>query len=77
MTRTDDGYELSTGRKIYANGGFVGINEELDVREGYDGNMYEYNAGQLTPAEQAEICDFMIGLWQERKAIVAPELPEE
>jgi hypothetical protein len=60
-------YELSTGRKIYANGGIVGINTELEVYEGYDGIVREFTE-RLTPEEQDEFCDFMIALWQERKS---------
>ena len=31
--------ELSTGKKIYANCGIVGISDDLGVYDGYDGNI--------------------------------------
>lgn len=80
MRKVDDHhYELSSGKKIYAHGGIVGINSELEVHDGYDGHFgrlfeasYDFDeeeeARRLTEQEHDEICDFMIDLWQQRKA---------
>ncbi len=72
-------YTLSSGRRIYANGGYLGINEDLSVHEGYDGTVIDFYSQEylteigfekepLTASEQDEICDFMIDLWTKRKA---------
>lgn len=83
-----DGQDLvfSTGRKIYANNGVVGINDELEVREGYDGYIQgawdndgiNGERSPWTPAKQAELCDYMIDIWQKRKTKLAlPQLEED
>lgn len=74
---------LSTGKKIYANCGYVGINAEGELSEGYDGcpldgdfeEGYAQAPGdqQLTPADLAELADYMLGLWQRFKERAATE----
>lgn len=64
-----------TGRELDANGGIIGICEDLDVSEGYDSSIYtekpdwieaeDYNG--LTTAEQIELADVMIDRWQRFK----------
>jgi hypothetical protein len=69
-----DGYTLSSGRRLYASRGIVGINPEMEVYEGYDGKIYTgpsyYPAA--TPGwsheEKCELADFMISLWTKFKA---------
>lgn len=70
MKYNDGNYILSTGRDIYANCGFIGINNEMELSEGYDGGFtmpeddwieFEY---RLTNAECVEIAEYMIGQWQ-------------
>jgi hypothetical protein len=72
-----DGVRLSTGKEIYANHGYVGINERGELSEGYDGDIGfgDFEAGyddndpyELTPAERHELADYVIGLWQRYKA---------
>ena len=71
MKRTENGYTLSTGRKIDAHDGILGIcPEDSGLFNGYDDRNYfglddddEY--GQLTPEERSEIASFMSALWLE------------
>lgn len=75
-----DAYELSTGRIVDANSGAIGIDNELNVSEGYDGGIYpspdELTDGPAgldpeqvwTQAEREELADYMIGLWTRWKA---------
>lgn len=65
-----DEYTLSTGRRFYANCGILGINHELHVYDGYDGEFYaennlpdNYTEG-WTAAERKEIADEMVRRWQ-------------
>lgn len=80
MTRTKDGYQLSTGREIYANRGILGItpDDPLVCSEGYAGGVYVSESDEdclkdeepkLTREERAEIADYMIALWQQFKAV--------
>lgn len=79
MNRIDsDTYELSTGRRIQANRGILGLTpdklrpHESRLTEGYDGPVWE-GAQQrgpaddpgdiLTPAERLEIAEHQIKLW--------------
>ncbi len=57
-----DGDDLifNTGRKVYANNGIVGINEQLRISEGYDGGFEE---NRLTEEERLELAAYMIDLW--------------
>jgi hypothetical protein len=49
----DDSVVFSSGRSIYANRGIVGINDSLEVYEGYDGPIF-------SPVEEPEIDDLSI-----------------
>ena len=71
----------STGREAYANCGFVGINDDLELSYGYDGIFVPYltkidivqNKDSLfakapwTPQERTEIANYMIDLWTKFK----------
>lgn len=62
----------STGLELYANGGKIGINPDLETSEGYDGNFNkgwgdDFHDIPFTQAEREELGDFMIGLWQKFK----------
>lgn len=66
MTNSDDGFVLSSGREVYANGGIVGLTvfdayEGLDTFYGYDGGL---SLDNWTPAERVELADHMIARWQ-------------
>ena len=79
MIATEDGYQLSSGRKIYANKGIIGIDPDWGVFEGYDGYIDEAKLGYawldydpaiggrlpFTQAEALELADFMLRRWQE------------
>ena len=71
-----DWYELSTGKRFYANFGVIGIGErdgKCFIREGYDGRImelerddpdgWEEDAFDLTPAERQEIAAYMAERW--------------
>ncbi|MGA2412382.1 MAG: hypothetical protein ABSG46_18605 [Candidatus Binataceae bacterium] len=60
-----DTIRLSTGTEIYANRGFVGISENMELSEGYDGCI---DADHLTLEERHELADYMISLWQRWRA---------
>jgi hypothetical protein len=62
-------YVLSTGTRVYANRGFLGLNPDLDCAQGYDGSV-EYgdlsdHDAQFTPEERREIAAHMVTQWQE------------
>lgn len=82
MTRIDrDTYELSTGRRFYANRGILGLDPDpyeddwqSRLTGGYDQSIDEGRpsagehgdpAGILTPAERREIAEYQIKLWAE------------
>lgn len=68
-------FELSTGRRFGANCGIVGIVQRKGgnwrITEGYDGDIYgcapdewtDDDADRWTPAERAELADYMIEQW--------------
>lgn len=64
---------FSTGKELYANAGILGINSSLEVSEGSDGDFFTgmvipgIDEGTLNKAEQIELSDFMIGLWNQFK----------
>lgn len=71
-----DGIMLSTGKGIYANCGYMGINELGELSEGYDGHICggDFEAGydshdhyELTTAERIELADYVISLWLKYK----------
>ena len=55
-----------SGKKFSANCHIIGINHELELHEGYDGSLGEYEI-DFTPEEKRELADFMLGLWQKFK----------
>lgn len=65
MKRADDThYELSTGRKLYAYDGVIGLSPgKQELFEGWDGWLGE-TGGRLTDAEKREIAEFMIAEWR-------------
>lgn len=54
-------FELSTGKKFYANRGILGLSEDGDITEGYDGGFDER---KFNKAERKEIAEYMINLWK-------------
>lgn len=72
MNRIDrDTYELSTGRRLRANCGILGLDPDggecpADSRltHGYDDIVSE-GATEMTPAERREIAECQIKLWAE------------
>lgn len=64
-------FVLSTGKEFSANRLIIGINPDLDVFEGYDGDLQDwfidddFSAGpQFTYNERIEISLCMINLWR-------------
>jgi hypothetical protein len=64
---------LSTGTVLTPNAGYVGINDELRVCEGYDNDIHpqlrqdwmdDEDGPFLTPTEQIELGLLMIERWQ-------------
>ena len=60
MRYNKDKYVLSTGKTFYSNNGIIGIDNHLDVHEGYDGGI---DTDEFTQEEKNEIADYMIDLW--------------
>lgn len=60
-----DEYILDSGRKIYANNGILGIDNELRAHEGYDG--FIGGPDKFTAEERREISDYAIALWERFK----------
>ncbi len=61
--RADDEYELSTGKRIYANRGILGLGVSADgLSEGYDGSVG--TKADFTDAERREMADEMIARWE-------------
>lgn len=79
MNRIDrDTYELSTGRRIYANRGILGLDPDpgdcpADSRltHGYDDEVSEGKT-ELTPAERREIAEYQIKRWAEWAGLADP-----
>jgi len=69
----DDSILFSTGKKLYANKGIVGISEykedfdggkiRICITEGYDGGFGEKEDG-LTRKERKELANWAISLWR-------------
>ena len=60
----DQEYELSTGKRFYAHGATLGMDENVDaVSEGHDGGVG--NKEDFTLAERREMADVMIARWQQ------------
>lgn len=73
---TRNGIEIAvfeSGKEAYTNCGIIGIDEELEVSEGYDGAFEDWNSNEpFTAAERAELADYMIALWSRFK-LALPE----
>jgi hypothetical protein len=82
-----DEIRLGSGRVLSANRGLISINANLEIAEGYDGDLpdvtrHEWQddsdwatADKLSAAEQIELADRMIALWQafrDRAAVTSP-----
>ena len=59
--RNDRAVFLCTGRVVYAHCGIIGLCEDMEVSEGYDGDFSD--GEQLVGAEREELADYMIALW--------------
>lgn len=64
----DSTYTLTTGRRVYANRGILGIDEQGSVSEGYDGGVelerdWDDTFQSWTPEERTELADEMIRRW--------------
>lgn len=57
-------YEFTTGTKLRANCGYIGLNPFFTISEGYDGEM---DADNFTRLEMIEMAEYMIELWREFK----------
>ena len=57
----EDVLELSSGKRLFANRGILGISPAGEISEGYDGGVYD----EFTPEERAELAEYMIGLWRQ------------
>ena len=66
--------ELNSGKSFTAYAGILGLGEDLELREGYDGHVDEdeadpphefaaYVRPRFTSAERREIAEYMIALW--------------
>ena len=57
---------LLSGTKIYASNGLISINEDLEIRQGYDGILadHEYVAVEhWTVADRLDLAKMMIDRW--------------
>ena len=76
MEYKGDCYVLSSGRKVYANGGIIGLTplDIMEISEGYDGTVYlpGYNKHEdpWSDEDQMEVSVYMRDLWQRRIAIL-------
>lgn len=52
---------FSSGRKVYANNGIIGLSPDLRVSEGYDGGFDE----DLTLYERVELGKYMVDKWMQ------------
>lgn len=66
---------FSTGKRMSANCGVIGISPKGGVTEGWDGGFFDPEAAakwdedpELTPSECVELADYMIERWQEFRA---------
>lgn len=66
-----DTITFSSGNTAYANCGIIGINDELNIFEGYDGSIdwptSDWKTTKLTADDMRELADYMIVLWQRFK----------
>ena len=80
MKLDNDEYVLSSGRRLYAHFGIIGINPELKIYEGYGGGMpcpYQIKKGNLTVDDMRELADYMISLWGQFRITLKQETANE
>jgi hypothetical protein len=71
---------FSTGKRIYAFDGIIGIDDELDPSYGSDGGIeiFDWEDGRvvisLSHAERRELADYAIALWQKFAALTDEEI---
>jgi hypothetical protein len=76
-------YTLSTGRRVYANRGILGITPDAEhLSEGYDGGVtiaceWDEDFVPWTPEERAEVADEMIRRWTAFKDAARPTSLED
>lgn len=63
---------LKNGKQIYANKDIIGIDDENNLYEGYDGELFlnVYKNNDLTKKELIEIADLMIKRWETFKDFI-------
>ena len=59
---TDFVLKLRSGRTVLGNRGYIGINNDLDISEGYDREISDY-CEEWTPHERIDLANHMIALW--------------
>jgi hypothetical protein len=57
-------YELSTGKKVYAGFGVIGISPDNTIYEGFDSRLHDHQK-ELTNAEIIELAEYMQERWKE------------
>ena len=65
-----DNLIFSTGKKLYANHGIIGISPKLVISEGYDGGIEEET---LTLGERQELLSYMLDRWIRWEALKGGE----
>jgi len=62
---SDDTVKLRNGKSFYANNGIVGINDDLQVYEGYDGHIDVHSHDRdLSVNDKMMLAERMIDLWR-------------
>ena len=64
MRRDGDETIFSTGKRVYAHCGIIGLDSDLNTYEGYDGGFED---NKLTSEEKLELANYMIAAWNEYK----------
>ena len=64
MRRDGDEIIFSTGKRVYAHRGIIGLDSALNTYEGYDGGFED---NKLTSEEKLELANYMIAAWNEYK----------
>jgi hypothetical protein len=54
-----------SGREVYANRLIIGIDPNLDVYEGYDGEIATSETIPISSAERQELAEYMISRWEQ------------
>lgn len=73
-----DKHVFSSGKQIYPNRSFIGINDRLEISYGYDTQVLysdwsqNKNPENFSFEQKNELADYMIGLW-ERFKLLTPE----